>query len=254
MKNMPREGSGRPRTTLDLLWGTGDGGTRGPRPTLSPEKIVQAAVEVADADGLGALSMQKVADRLGFTTMSLYRHVPGKEPLIELMIDRAVGTPPELSAHPDWRTMVEAWIEALWNRYQQHPWMLHVQAGPPLGPNQLSWLESLLTALADTGLTDDERFVISLYLNGATLGIARLVSDAEQVTADRGVPAEQLSTDYSEAMGRLIDSDRFPVLTSLVRSGALNAPASATGRAAPDYEFGLRRLMDGVEAYVAERT
>jgi AcrR family transcriptional regulator len=87
-------GSGDPKRTMALLWGIGKKPTRGPKPGLSVGRIVSAAVEVADAEGLGALSMRRVADRLGIGTMSLYTYVPGKAELIDVMLDTVLGETP----------------------------------------------------------------------------------------------------------------------------------------------------------------
>ena len=73
--------------SVELLWGQPERPNRGPKPGLSVERIVRVAIEIADAEGLPAVSMQRVASEFGFTTMSLYRYVPGKNELIDLMIE-----------------------------------------------------------------------------------------------------------------------------------------------------------------------
>ena len=78
---------------LDLLWGRRERGKRGPRAGLSADAIVAAAVRVADAEGLEAVSMARVAKELGFTTMSLYRHVSGKDELLQMMWDASAQVP-----------------------------------------------------------------------------------------------------------------------------------------------------------------
>src|SRR5262245_39144895 len=83
--------------TAELLWGMRPAPTRGPKATLSVDKIAAAAVGVADAEGIDNVSMQRVAESLNFTKMSLYRHVAGKADLIAVMIEHAVGEPPDLS-------------------------------------------------------------------------------------------------------------------------------------------------------------
>src|SRR3984957_4776793 len=84
-----------PPTALDLLWGTRDRPRRGPRPSLSLDRIVAAAISLADEEGLANLSMQRLAERLGCAKMALYRYVPGKSELVALMVDAALGDPPE---------------------------------------------------------------------------------------------------------------------------------------------------------------
>src|ERR1700729_1512024 len=84
-----------PPTALDLLWGTRDRPRRGPRPSLSLDRIVAEAIALADEEGLANLSMQHLAERLGCAKMALYRYVPGKSELVALMVDAALGDPPE---------------------------------------------------------------------------------------------------------------------------------------------------------------
>src|ERR1700733_7935915 len=111
-------------TALDLLWGTRDRPRRGPRPSLSLERIVAEAVSLADAEGLANLSMQHLAERLGCAKMALYRYVPGKSELVALMVDAALGDPPEappetsptsptgrtpVAGERQWRTVLRLW-------------------------------------------------------------------------------------------------------------------------------------------------
>jgi AcrR family transcriptional regulator len=87
----------------DLLWRPRTDGSRGPKPALTLDGIADAAITVADAEGLAAVSMQRVAADLGFTKMALYRYLPGKAELVALMVERALGGPPDLTGQA-WRT------------------------------------------------------------------------------------------------------------------------------------------------------
>ncbi|MBK3547134.1 TetR/AcrR family transcriptional regulator, partial [Streptomyces sp. MBT60] len=89
----PATGSGDIARSLELLWGTGERPSRGPKPGLTLDRIVTAAVAVADAEGLAAVSMRRLSTELGTGTMSLYRYVPGKSELLDLMFDRVLGEP-----------------------------------------------------------------------------------------------------------------------------------------------------------------
>ncbi len=135
---MPGEysGSGDPRRTIELLWGVRRR-RRGPKPSLSGEQIVAKAIELADRDGLGSLSMRRLADELGITAMSLYGYVPSKAELLDVMADRAYGeitaalTPPT-----PWQTRLAALAHQHWALLLSHPWLLHIAASRPfLGPN-----------------------------------------------------------------------------------------------------------------------
>src|SRR6201996_4879259 len=113
---------GQPRPLppgLDLLWGR-----RGPRPGLSPDAIVGAAVRVADAEGLEAVSMARVAAELGFTTMSLYRHVASKEELLQLMWNgSALGAETLVIEGDGWRSRLRAWSVIQRDMLDRHPWI-----------------------------------------------------------------------------------------------------------------------------------
>ena len=110
---------------VELLWGLRDRGRRGgPKPALSLERIVAAAVELADEGGIAALSMGRLAEKLGFTTMSLYRYVASKDELLLLLLDAGIGEPP-----PDpggsWRDRAGAWCRDLTAVYRRHLESLH---------------------------------------------------------------------------------------------------------------------------------
>src|SRR3954447_4557042 len=144
------------------------------RAGLSVERVVQAAVELADADGLEAVSMARVAERLGFTTMSLYRHVAGKDELVRRMLDVALGQAPAF-AIPDWRTGLERWARELLAVLDRHPWGIDVPITGMLGTAaQLSWLDRGLETLADTGLDEGAKAEMVLLVNGYVFWAARL--------------------------------------------------------------------------------
>src|SRR5687768_86463 len=115
-----RSGSGDLNRSLELLWGTGEPAARGPKPGLNLPRIVDAAVALADREGLGALSMRRVAAELGVGTMSLYRHVPGKGELLDLMLDKVGGMnedPSTWDSITDWRGALEKLARGLWKQF-----------------------------------------------------------------------------------------------------------------------------------------
>jgi AcrR family transcriptional regulator len=149
--------------SLRRLWSRA-GPAKERRTNLSLERIVSAAIEIADTEGLAALSMARLADRLGSAPMSLYRHVVSKEELYDFMIDAAAG---ELGATVtnDWRAGLTAWIADLMAIYRQHPWILQLPlTRPPLEPGQLEWLERGLRVQQATPLTMTEKMGIVLTL------------------------------------------------------------------------------------------
>ena len=135
---MPTEysGSGDPRRTIDLLWGV-HRPRRGPKPSLSGDQVVTTAIELADRDGLGGLSMRRLAEELGITAMSLYGYVPSKAELLDVMADRAYA---EIPARGDpaapWQATLAALAERHWALLLSHPWLLQIAASRPLlGPS-----------------------------------------------------------------------------------------------------------------------
>jgi AcrR family transcriptional regulator len=239
---------------LEFLW-RDDARPRnapGPKPGLSAAQIVRAAIEIADRAGLDGLSMQRVAKRLDVTAMSLYRYVPSKDDLVDAMMDTAVGDPPDLGGLPDWRERVETWVKLLWTRYQRHPWMLRVRIGNPIGPNQLAWFESLLSAISDIGLSYDEMISVNLFVSGATHGLAKISADS--------APSDTADLTYDQALAKVIDTERFPTLSALLAAGTFTAPERETGGDTteaymiPNLEFGLRQMLAGIEVYVINRT
>lgn len=233
-------------TVLELLWGTDQRPTRGPKPTLTRAAIVTAAVELADTEGLAALSMQRLADRLGYTKMSLYRHIPGKAELTALMVEEALAGLPSLdtSGSPRWRTGLRSWALLTFERYRRHPWVMELLAGArPMGPHELSWTEAALEAMADIALTGPERLDTLVVLNGHVRSLAQQV-------VGPGATEEEFTGAMAAALE--LAGDRFPRLIAAVSDPPPAAGAAATQRDAA-LEFGTERILDGIAALLAER-
>ncbi|MEV7186054.1 TetR/AcrR family transcriptional regulator C-terminal domain-containing protein [Kitasatospora sp. NPDC093102] len=226
--------------TVRLLWGPPAKPTRGPKPALSLERIAAAGVEVADAEGLGAVSMQKVAGQLDFTKMSLYRYVPGKAELIALMVESAVDTPPVAPEGTGWREQLTVWAHRLAESFARHPWLLDATVGArALGPKELAWLEQVVAALDGHGLTGPERMDAAVLLTGHVRGIA-----AQSRAAG---PAGNPEAELLAALGTVVQehADRFP---------AVAAAMSDPGGRDQALEFGLERILDGLAALIERRT
>jgi AcrR family transcriptional regulator len=218
---------------LRLLWQQ----EPAPRRTrgLSRDAIVAAAVEIADADGLAALSMARLAERLGCGTMSLYRHVANKDELVTFMLAAGPGPPPS-PAGTDWRDALANWAHELWGVYHRHPWILQTaSAGPPADPGQLAWLDAGLAALSGTGLTERDKLAAVIAVLVFTRGSAALAIEAREVD-DRAYPA---------LLRRLVDPARFPALAAAVDAGVFD---QADGGPLTEFHSGLDRLLDGIAA------
>jgi AcrR family transcriptional regulator len=177
---------------LDLLWGRRERGKRGPRPGLSAQAIVDAAVRVADAEGLEAISMARVAAELGFTTMSLYRYVASKDELLQLMFNAsALGAESLVLEGDDWRSRLRAWAIIQRDMLDLHPWITQMpMATPPLAPNSMHFVERALEALDGTGLADAEKLRVIGLISSYTLSEARMANDAARAAAALGKAAQ----------------------------------------------------------------
>src|ERR1700751_1544814 len=164
---------------LDLLWGRRERGRRGPRPGLSPDAIVAAAMRVADAEGLEAVSMARVAKELGFTTMSLYRHVANKDELLQLMWNAsAVGAETLVLSGGTWRERLKSWALVQRDMLDRHPWVTQMPlAAPPVAPNSMHFIERALEAMDDSGLPDDNKLRVIGLISSYTLSEARMAYD-----------------------------------------------------------------------------
>ncbi|MFD1149233.1 TetR/AcrR family transcriptional regulator [Saccharothrix hoggarensis] len=224
-----------PDRGVELLWAE--------RPALSLERIVGAAVEVADAEGLAGLSMRKVAERLGFTSMSLYRHVPSRDHLVDLMRDAVLGQPAPAAPGAGWRAALEDFARQNWELRTRHPWLAEVRGGRYVpGPNALAHYEYALGILAGTALTPSE--VV------AAVGLVARFVDAEALALAEAARAEQATGVSDEEWWGARDTlfarfDRFPTLTALWEAGGFDQPEP--------FGFGLARVLDGIELLVQAR-
>ena len=221
------------------LWDLRDEQEKKPRVALTLPGIVKAAIYIADTDGIEAVSMQRVAGDLGFTKMSLYRHVPGKTELLSIMIDTAVGEPSDLSSVPGgWRASLEEFVRQLAGIWQQHPWIPAVTVGNRvMGPREAGWIESAVAALAGTGLTGDERLAAVFLLFGHVRNTQSMATAGTQPWSRGSELAEKIRG----------HAELFPEL-----SQALSGPAPALDDNAR--RFGLDRILDGLAALIAERS
>ena len=128
--------------SIEAAWGLLPGHGRGRPPALSLERVVESGVRLASTQGLAAVSMARVAAELGSSTMSLYRYVATKDELLVLMVDAALGPPPETDPARGWRAELARWAWGQHERIRAHPWTIGVPiAGPPTTPNQVAWLK-----------------------------------------------------------------------------------------------------------------
>jgi len=232
--------------SIALAWGAVPPPQRGPKREFSLEQVLDAAVALADADGIEAVTMPALAQSLGLTAMSLYRYVVSKDTLLLLLQERGMGSPPPaIATAATWRLGLDAYAEASSAVYRRHAWMLDIAiTGVATTPNNLAWLEAGLTALAGTPLSRQERVAVVLQVSGHARFRA-LVERGYAVRADeeREPPAGVMLAE-AQLLGRLVSTSQFPELRATLDSGAL-----ADDRF-DSFDFGLARLLDGVEGYI----
>ncbi len=239
---------------LDVLWGRRASGSRGPRRGLSIDAVVAAAIRLADADGLEGVSMARVAEELGFTTMSLYRYVSSKDELLQLMWNGSAQGAETLELEGNgWRSRLRHWAIVQREMIDKHPWITQMpMAAPPLAPNSLRFVELGLGTLDGTGLTDGDKIRIIGLLSSYTLSEARMAYDAARAAARAGPPAgddvQPPQWSFEGVLRVLVDEQTFPRLYRL----AWSAPASSQ----PDVDeregflFGVERILDGTQALI----
>ncbi|MGY1900288.1 TetR/AcrR family transcriptional regulator [Nocardia gipuzkoensis] len=236
-----------PDQVVELLWRAR--GTRSKpesRPGLSLDRIVHAGIELADAEGLTGLSMRKVAERLGFTTMSLYRHVPGRAQLVDLMCDAVAGeaqagpVPPEGS---HWRIRLEACARNAWELRRRHPWLAQVRGRRVPGPHIIARYEQMLDAVAGTGLPPVEVIAVVGLVGRFVDSEALLLQEAAEAARRSGISDEDWWTGRDTLFERLHE---YPTLTRLWEEGGFDLPENP-------FEFGLERLLDGIELLIHHR-
>lgn len=235
--------------TVAVAWGVAAFPQRGPKRELSHEAIVEAAIEIADAEGLEAVTMQRVAATFGFTTMALYRYIASKDELQRLMLDAALQAADVAAIpHDDWRIGLEAWAELLASCYRRHPWVLQlgVDADLLIMPNNMAFVDAGLRALRTLPVTLEEKL-------GVIVGCTVLVRGYAGVDEEVG----GYSPGTVAAIREVATSARFPDLAPLVAAGgylgAADAQPAADGSLGDDLRYALEVFLDGVTVQAEKR-
>jgi AcrR family transcriptional regulator len=239
------------RRRSELLWDDRSRGTRGPKPGLTPDDVVQAAMEIADEEGIAAVTMNAVATRLGFTTMAIYRYFPSKEALLDAIVDAGLGAPPR-SANPadDWRSRVAQWMRAKRAMLCARPWLAELPfVAAPHGPNWLSWLEAVTEPLATTGLSAPDIGEMISIVDGYTRGASDTAISLARARA-RGTSEQEWAAAVGADLGRAIGDARYPNFAAI-----LTAPSEGNPRTMDEsFDFGVQRVLDGIELYINSTT
>jgi AcrR family transcriptional regulator len=230
-----------------LMWGLRDTTRRGPKATLTLADITRAAIEIADAEGLAAVSMARVAERLGNSTMALYRHVKSKDELLVLMSDAALERPGPLPEGVDWRTGLTFWADGVLTAVRRHRWYARLPiSGPPAGPNNLAWFDSALGALKDTGLSEEGKVGVVMGLMTYVQGEMRLALDLAAGFADN----PEAFSRYGATLARVVDPRELPALAKVIEAGVFAQVTAFEETDDEDFDFGLQLYLDGVAGFI----
>ncbi|TMV48358.1 TetR/AcrR family transcriptional regulator [Paenibacillus mesophilus] len=239
-----------------LSWGLAKPSRRGPKGELSIVKIVEAAIAIADKDGLAAVSMNRVAGNLGFTTMSLYRYIASKDDLLFLMQDAVCCIPiPSEGAITDWRENIREYVRACIQVFRDHPWFGDLPiTGVPIAPNNLQVIDWVLRSMRDFPLNDYEKMSFLLLISSYSRSCGIIQRDMERAIQAGGSPETFSGLDYTAALKQLVKPDRFPDLYPIVASGVYTGENENDNTVGNDFDFGLERILDGIEHYIAFKT
>jgi AcrR family transcriptional regulator len=216
-------------------------------PDLSRENIVQAAIAIADEEGLAGLSMRRVAAEMGVATMSLYRHVPSKDDLLLAMLDAVMAEPPPVRAGRGWRARLEAIARLHWENYARHPWLAPALSltRPQPTPNGMTHTEWVLEALAELGMDPATTLRTGVAFIGYVIGLAVGVEAERQAEQDTGMSSDEWMDTQGETLFPMMS--RFPTLARLTQAAGVDMGLDAL------FECGLRCFLDGLEVQAKGR-
>lgn len=216
---------------------------------LSRERLIEAALELADAEGLNALTMRRVATALGVSTMTLYRHVPGKAELVRLMADAACGEVPLGSVPAEWRAGLEQGARWLRGVYSRHRWMAHAMASftrPVATRNAMAYTEWVLRSLRGTPLTHTEKIHAHLLIFAYVQGLSMADDLEEQARQDTGISDGEWMEQNEPRFDAIQAGGSYPELNSVTSDGGFGLDLDAL------FEFGLQRTLDGIASMIDE--
>ncbi len=228
--------------SFDLLWKRREKHARGPKPAFRLDEIVKAGVAIADQDGLSALTMGSVARRLSITTMALYRYLPSKDALIDLVADSAMGRPPQ-PAGASWRRNITAWARANLALMRRHPWLFEIiSTRASVGPNWARWLDAGLQSMASLPFSASENMAAFLLVDGNLRAAAQMLVGAKA--------SQEWANNFSRMLHMVVDNPCYPTLAAMMAAGRFDEPGFDLESM---IEFGFERLLDGIEALAETR-
>lgn len=222
---------------------------REPDDELTPERIVRTAIDMADAEGLAALSMRRIAAELGVATMSLYRHVHSKDDLVLMMADAVLGEAPlPDSPPPGWRAQLELVARIQWTGYGRHPWLAQVisMTRPQILPSGMAHTEWVLRALDGPGLDASTMLHAAVTLMSYVRGAAMNLEAQAQAEQDTGMTDEEWMTAQEPTFAAVFASGSYRTLSKLTSQGDIDLTLDTL------FEFGLQRMLDGYAVLIQD--
>ena len=235
---------------LSALWGRRSPASRGPKPNLDAATIVETAIDIANAEGLESVSMARVAQTLGYTTMSLYRHVANKDELLQLMWNASARDLASARIDGDnWRERLTSWAMVQRAAIERNVWIVQMpMVTPPLAPSSVAWLERGMSLLDDTALDDVTKIrVLGLISQHALINVRLAFEEGQYHQRE-----SEYETSYIALLRELVDEDTFPHLYRLAWNTEDESPAQAASDEAMDeFRFDLNLILNGVESLIA---
>lgn len=214
---------------------------------LTRQRIVRVAMRVADREGLAAVSMRRLAAELDSSAMSLYRHLAGKEELVQLMADAAYGEEPlPAERPPGWRAQVELSLRLQWRVHRRHPWMAQAVSlsRPQFIANGMAHFDWLLRAVDGLGLDARTMLHVGMSLAQFVGGAAAALQSETQALADTGITDDEWMRGRSRDLGLMLSSGSFPTLARVLTQPGVEVDLDSV------FEFGLMRQLDGLAVLV----
>ncbi|ROO84525.1 TetR family transcriptional regulator [Actinocorallia herbida] len=216
---------------------------------LTRAHVIAAAMEIADTEGIAALSMRGVAARLGVSTMSPYRHVGSKDEMVLLMADTAYGEPVWPATPPQgWRARCELAAHLLWQAHRAHPWLAHITPlGRPLFlPNLMTYGEWVLTSLDGLGLDPTTMLNLQVLLYSHVQGLAANLEREAHAQSTTGRSDEE----WTEHNMAGTDLTHLPTFTKVIAS---LPPTGYDLDLDAFFPYTLKILLDGMEALITQK-
>jgi AcrR family transcriptional regulator len=221
---------------------------RGPQPAYSRDQIAATAVKIADAEGLEAVSMRRIAGELGSGTASLYRYITKKDELLDLMSEAVLEVERLPRASGNWRADLRKIAYHIRAMTLRHPWTIGISTyRSGMGPNTLRCLELTLSAIDDLGLNIDEMLVIENTLFTFARGYAAGEIAEAEASRRSGQNREQWMRSRAEHTRAILATGKYPMFTRVVKDA--RAPHDPDA-AEHGFAQGLEHFLNGIEARV----